>query len=496
MFCTTLLPHRLNAYQCSLLTAHRSHRLKSMFITTPCPQCGGEVEYLDEAQAIQCAYCGSLLHLVGTDEDRRYYMEPRADEEKIKKALALGFKKKKGIDIRFVGSRLVFFPYWWVKGMVFKWMLGRDANGEYVKKMKTRLLDHTFPAHTDIPIGPPTLGVRTSTMRVRAFNNEEMKKWGEPFKVTISHAAAVDYAEDIKDSTLSLGDGVFTEMEKSGLIGERYSLIYFPVWAFEVETPQGKAELFVDGISLSVIRMPQKTGPVMPALTDDVFAFEFKDVGFIPLKCPECGWDLPFHAYNVIHLCTTCGRSWRERRGTFQEVSYDVVKEQGERGDLFAYLPFWRFTVSLTAESTKITNMADFYRYLPMPRVMDWEKEEKKPIRFFIPAFRIKNIPVVSKFSTMLTSNQPVFSFTDKEVFIKSDVGDVFLSAQEAREMAELVLYALVPKGSRKAKEFVQQARMDVLEEQLAWLPFLEKGISYVEQTTGYALQKNAVEIH
>lgn len=467
-----------------------------MFITTPCPQCGGDVEYLDEAQAIKCEYCGSLLHLVGTDEDRRYYMEPRADEEKIKKALFLGFKKKKGIEIRFVESRLVFFPYWWVKGMVFKWMLGRDGDGEYVKKMKSRLLDHTFPAHTDIPIGPPTLGVRTSTMRVRAFNNEEMKKWGDPLKVTISHAAAVDYAEGIKGGTLSLGDGIFVEMEKAGLIGERYSLIYFPVWAFVVKTPQGEAELLVDGISLSVIRKPPNTAPVVPTLTEDVFAFEFNDVGFIPLKCPECGWDLPFHAYNVIHLCSTCGRAWREQRGSFQQISYEVIQQQGQRGDLFAYLPFWRFTVALETDQAKITTMADFYRNVPMPRVIDWEKEEQKPIRFFIPAFRIKNIPVVSKFSTMLTSNQPVFASTEKEVLLKGDVGDTFLSASEAVEMAELVLYALVPKGSKKAKEFVRQARIEVIQEQLFWLPFLEKGISYVEQTTGYALQKNAVEIH
>nr|MBP7324005.1 hypothetical protein [Deltaproteobacteria bacterium] len=65
-----------------------------MFILAPCPQCGGEIEFLDEAQATRCIYCGSLLHLVGTDEDRRYYLEPRVKEADIVTALREGFRKK------------------------------------------------------------------------------------------------------------------------------------------------------------------------------------------------------------------------------------------------------------------------------------------------------------------------------------------------------------------------------------------------------------------
>ncbi len=466
-----------------------------MFITTPCPQCGGEVEYLDEAQAIKCEYCGSLLHIVGAEEDRRYYLEPRSDLEQIKKALFQEFKKK-GTSIRFNNSRLVFFPYWWVKGMVFKWMLGRDEYGEYIKMLKTRFLDHTFPAHTKLPIGPPTIGIRTSAMRVRALNSEEMKKWGQPLTVTIPHSEAIQYAEHIKDSTLTLGDGITMEMEKAGLIGERYSLIYFPVWAFSIETPQGAAELFVDGLSLSVIRPPAGKGQQIPLLKDDVFAFECKDVGFIPLKCPVCGWDLPFHPHNVIHLCSTCGRAWRERGGSFHEVAYIVVEKKGHADDLFAYLPFWTFEVTLVSDATKLTTMADLYQYFPIPRVVDWKAEKQNPLRFYVPAFRIKNIPVVSKFATMFTSKQPECFLGEKESLLKHDVGDVFLSAAEALEMAEIVLYSMLPKGSRKAKEFLRHARLRVSKESLQWFPFVEKGISYIEQTTGYALQKAAVEIH
>jgi hypothetical protein len=268
------------------------------------------------------------------------------------------------------------------------------------------------------------------------------------------------------------------------------------VWAFSIETPQGPAELFVDGVSLSVVRISGEKGPFVPLLTDDVFAFEFENVTFIALKCPVCGWDLPFHPYSVIHLCSTCGRAWSERRGAFQEVAYHVVKRQDESQELFAYFPFWTIQVCLLSESAKLTTMADFYRYFPVPRVINWEEEKNKPIRFYIPAFRIKNIPVVNKFSAVLTRNQPEYSYSESDVLLEHDKGDVFLSAKEAREMAEIVLCSLVPKGSRKAKDLVNHGELRVVLEQLEWFPFREKGISYLDQTTGYALQKAAVEIH
>jgi len=468
-----------------------------MFILAPCPQCGGEIEFLDEAQATRCIYCGSLLHLVGTDEDRRYYLEPRVKEADIVTALREGFRKK-GTVIRFTYSRLVFYPYWWVKGMVFKWMLGKEWEGERFKVLKTRLLDHTFPAHTTIPVGPPTLGVRTSSLRVRAFNTKEMQQWGLPLPVTISHTQAVACAEEAKDYALTLDkDEAVTEMQKVSLIGERYSLIYLPVWTFAVKTPQGTAELFIDALSSSVIQVPRQQGAIIPLLNDEALGFEFQDTSFIPLRCPLCGWDLPFHPYNVIHLCSNCSRAWRERGGSFQEASFAVAKQtRGTCAGKKVYLPFWIFQTTLETPAANLTTMADFYQYFPVPRTIDWKREQTKPIMFYIPAFRIKNIPVVSKFSAMMTRLQPQYDYDEAAALINHDTGDVFLSSSEARQMAELVLYALVPITNRRARDLVSQARLTFTQERLELFPFLDKGASYLDQMTGYALQKNAVDIH
>ncbi|RLA93449.1 MAG: hypothetical protein DRG25_04505 [Deltaproteobacteria bacterium] len=474
-----------------------------MLIATPCPQCGGEIEFLEEAQAVKCQYCGSLLQVVGTDGVRKYYLEPKTDEERIKKALMKGLSQKKKLKINCLNSRLIFYPYWWVKGMVFKWFLGKKTiphklNGvpdtwENVKELKTHLFDHTFPANGEILLGPLSLGIRTSALRVRAFNQKEIEKWGFPLKETISYEQAKNYVEKQKGKVLKLKN-IDIEMEKVGLIGERYSLIFFPIWAFTISSSQGEAEILIDGVSHSVINIPQKEKrPLLLNLREKNFGFSQGDIRFIPYRCPICGWDFNFHPFNIIHLCTTCGRAWRERGGSYKEVPYKVAKGKGDQKKL--YLPFWTFRVFLIAPEEKVSTLDKFYHYFPIPRLIKKEKQ-RQPIKFYIPAFRIKNIPVVNKFSTLFTQHQPQTEYLEKEAILKHDFGDIFLSSKEAKEMAEILLFSLIPKNSRKAKKFVSQAQIRFSREQLEWYPFLEKGIFFREENTGFALQKGAVEVH
>jgi ribosomal protein S27E len=475
-----------------------------MLITTPCPQCGGEIGFSEEANAIKCDFCASILQMVGTEGVRRYYLEPKTDEEKIKKALARGFYKKKRIKIRFSDSRLIFYPYWWVKGMVFKWVLGKKTipskvsgipdTWENVKELKTRLLDHSFPANSDTLLGPYSLGIRTKTLRFRAFNRKEMEKWGSPLKRTVTHKHAVAHAEELKETALK-ARAVDVEMKKVGLIGEHYALVYFPIWAFSISSPRGDFELLVDGISHSVIRTPKKAKePLLATLGKDSFGFEQGDLGFIPFRCPVCGWDLPFHPYNIVHRCNTCGRAWREKGGSYREVAYRVIKGKGDRKEETTYLPFWTFTVSLVTSQVRIATLEEFYQYFPLPRLIEPEKQKRR-LKFYVPAFQIKNIPAVNKFSTLFTHNQPKSDYAPKDMMLDHEAGDVFLSLKEAKEMSEILLFSLIPKNSRKAKKFVSQAKIHFSHEHLEWHPFFEKGIYFREENTGFALQKGALEI-
>ena len=93
---------------------------------------------------------------------RRYYLVPSATEAQLKQALTKGFFKKKAATPRFERSRLIFCPYWWVKGMVFKWIFGKRTVPSLSGEMPERLngpvsktgVGATLPG-VQIPLSPP-----------------------------------------------------------------------------------------------------------------------------------------------------------------------------------------------------------------------------------------------------------------------------------------------------------------------------------------------------
>ena len=381
----------------------------------------------------------------------------------------------------------------------------------HFKELKTHLLDHTFPANQETPLGPPSLGVRTAALKVRAFNKKEMEHWGLPLKTNVPHSQAIAHAEEIKGSILKVSrnlqstslstssSSITVEMEKTGLIGEHYALIFAPIWVISVPSAQGKTDFLVDGLSHTVIKKPKaETEKLTTSLTPDKLGFEQGDLRFIPFRCPVCGWDFPFHPLNVVNLCTTCGRAWREKDGSYLEVPYNVVKKKEERRPII-YLPFWTFNVAVTTPEKKISTVDQFYQLFPPPRLFKPEKEQNRAIKFYIPAFRIKSIPRVNKFAALFTQNQPNLEYLEdhqkKDAVLNNTVGNVFLNPSESQEMAEIVLYSLIPTNSRKAKKFVSQAQLFFSGQQLEWHSFQETNYDFREENTGYAFQKKAIEL-
>jgi hypothetical protein len=216
---------------------------------------------------------------------------------------------------------------------------------------------------------------------------------------------------------------------------------------------------------------------------------------FIPFACPNCGWELAFRPHTTIHFCKSCARAWEERGGEYVPVPYRVVFKENLPGMTFKYLPFWHLTVNIATPEKTYHTAKDFYELFPVPKVWDPNVLKDKTISFYIPAFKIRNAALVDRFSSQLTKAQPTFAEHDPESIEELDLSDVWLSLNEAKEMAHVLMYSLTWEHHRKTKDVVKNASLQFPEATLLCLPFRDKGIYLREAETDFALQKNALDL-
>src|SRR5512139_4319087 len=90
-----------------------------------CPQCGGTIDFLEEAQVIHCNFCGSNLLVAGREGVLRYVLPPRISEAKKAQALALEYLQRSGKRSSRIGETYLFYaPFWRIQGIIYRWVFG------------------------------------------------------------------------------------------------------------------------------------------------------------------------------------------------------------------------------------------------------------------------------------------------------------------------------------------------------------------------------------
>jgi hypothetical protein len=472
-----------------------------MDIILNCPQCSAEVSLEEDASVFRCQFCDSVLMPTGRNEVQSFFFPPKGTKAQVGEALLKALARKQMGRMQMGDAELVYAPYWRVAGLLFQHAFGKiyentlygGTSYDYFKKLRAVAYDRTFPAFTSDHWEVFSLGLRAEVMKMWPYNKEKMGKEALVIEEDIPLEEAAKMALQTPYPG-GAGDREKIELLKTELIGERYSLVYFPFYCFSMTQEGNEIHLLVDALShkvvkgrLSISELKEQSG------REEV---PYRPLHFIPFKCPNCGWDLPYRPKARIHLCRTCGRAWQEMGEAFQEVSYNVVlPEESARPDAFTYLPFWRLTINIMTPSRQYNNLKDFYDLFPLPRVMDTELLEKRPIHFFIPAFRIRNAAAVDRFAVQVARNQPEFNVAETEEFRDIRAADVWLAMDEAVEMAHILLYSMIPKRAKKTRKEVQDAQLRLNESHLIWLPFVEKGIFLREVYHDFAIQKNCLEL-
>jgi len=462
---------------------------------------------LEETQVIRCQFCGSSLLVAGREGVLRYVIPPKIPDAQEAKAKALEALRGAGkLSFRILQTFLFYAPFWRMQGMVYRWIFGLKAMKveiqagvpppmERLKVLLSRVLDHTIAGYEGIEIGLNTLGLRAQALPLQPFGPEHLEQRNAFLPLEVPLGLAQAEAEGF--SQIILGpEGLVPEVILHRLVGRSFSVIFSPLWYLEIEQGQKRNVVLIDALGGSVISVLPDGSPIPQKLAGEESrkSFTFSQICFLPFRCPNCGWEFPFRPLSVLHFCPTCRRLFRERNGEWVEMGYFTIPPRpGHSTEKLLWVPFWRFKTIMESAAERFENMAALYQLAPPPRVVNPEREARRPIYFYIPAVKFRNPQLVHNLGSRLTFLQPEVkaeSFPDGSHPFTAGGS---LPERDAQEMGPVILGALIPQGSRKARAWLKDCQVELKEPQILYFPFAQADLFWKELSTGLSFQRNAL---
>ncbi|MFP3871087.1 MAG: hypothetical protein ACLFVT_09450, partial [Syntrophobacteria bacterium] len=396
-----------------------------MNVVIDCPQCGGDITFDEELEVVRCPYCDSLHQLSGKSNIPRFMIAPRWSEAECRRRVMELLGRKKSLRLKKRQLRLVHAPYWRSKGMVFHWLLGKkqkfsrsSCKGSWddVKELKTKAFDLSFPAYKNISLGLQSLGIRTAAMPLRLYHPSRLCNNEVVLPTEVSPQEALErsngfLAFGLNESSLRV------EVQETRFVGEVYSIVYFPFWLLEMGAGDTTCLLVIDGVA-NKVRQTLWRQDVSSFFSGQQPKPDLGGLGtlhLIPCRCPVCGWDFPFSARSKIHLCPTCSRAWAEENGTYRQVEYQLAAAGRDCGHPVRYLPFWNLQTLIHTSQGSLRVRKDLRKLAPGLEATGKKANGSIPIRFLIPAFKIKSMRSLSRFATLFFRSPPETGLRRKE---------------------------------------------------------------------------------
>jgi ribosomal protein S27E len=472
-----------------------------------CPQCGGTIDFLEEAQVIHCRFCGTDLLVAGREGVLRYVISPLVGEERKARLLALEHLLKSGKRSPRAGETFLFYaPFWRMQGTIYRWVFGLKPLKvqveagvpppmERFKVLLVRVMDHTIPGYSSLDLGLGSLGVRPQVLRLRPFSPEHLEKRDSflplEFPLEEMQAEAGHYADYFFQA-----ENLISEVTLQKIVGLRFSVIYFPLWYVDCSHEGGREILLLDAVGRSPVQTIPDGSPILSKLKGNETrkSFRFSELHFLPFRCPNCGWAFPFQPLSLLHFCPTCRHLFRERDGEWAELAYSVIPSpEAPPPKNPLWVPFWRCRTRLESKGEAMENMADLYHLAPPPRVVDGERESRRPIYFYVPAVKFRNPKTIHNLGSRLTFVQPDLNLGSFEDGSHPLTVGGSLGVEDAREMGLMILGALIPQANRKARTWIQECRVELEDPRLLYFPFSRVDLFWKERTTGISFQHNAL---
>jgi LSD1 subclass zinc finger protein len=408
--------------------------VSELVVSTECPTCAAPLDFTAGVNAIRCGHCGATLLVTGRKQTLAYTIAVRTTA-----ARAMARVREASGRPPHGPARLYFVPYYRLTGHEFRWQRPPDpsqtareaavaaivtrverragraadeleatlvwASGFLARlfgddegpprvvvpavprpagsvslgasrarrgpalAFQDRYVDRSFLAADAGEIGLPSLGVRTGVLKVALFRRAALERQGRVAPVDMAVDAALATGMDAPDA-----DAVVHRT----VIGRVLSIIYFPVWVVARDAGPTSPLAVVDGVAETVTALEAPAS--LAARLDRAGDGEREIVGFRPLLCPNCGWDLPVAAEDVIFVCAQCLRTWQIHGARLSAVPAEVADVPAAgRSPEVRHLPFWVFETDGT------------------------------PARLFAPAFRFRRLKVLSDLARSFSRTQPAY---------------------------------------------------------------------------------------
>ncbi len=432
-----------------------------VFISTECSQCGGIINLEEGTNAVKCPYCNSSFLITGYDKVLTYYISNKAAERRSTiQTLVYRHLLTYPDPYRIVDINLFFLPFYRLRGKTFQLFpeFHADFVGSYTtnvnrSKVKTSYLDKSFLATRLKGLPLYSLGIRTSVLQLKLFKSGTLAEKGKVYPVDFGIEKAMEIG--LKNNLDNGSD--------ARVISKILSIVYAPFWEVNVKGIGRSFSIILDGLGETIT---DENAPFQ-CLTENLREEEkktFPTITFHALKCPNCGWDIPADSRLYVFVCDNCRWIWECGTDGFREVRGTLAQPHPENElPEMTYLPFWVFPARTGTE-----------HHMPKGTTIT---------KHFIPAFKVRDLSVIYRLSTIFTNVQPELDLASLSGDSSSSrIEGAVMRWEDARELSDLFA------GNGTEKAGIPLEREET--RQIIWLPFYEKGIYLRDAILNSGIQK------
>ncbi len=475
--------------------AVKNYSNQNYTVEIPCPQCSAPVTIEETDHILTCQYCRTRVAL-SYEDYYRYCILPREP----------------------IPEDIFYVPFWRLRGLYY------SINNIEIRK---KVVDTNIQS-CPIPHMPYSLGVRCQTLTLHPIRpkmngtflqpqitkQESLKKIEEMvnvskkiqnnlaevsvpppqilppwallkkrelplniFKVELNNLSIKSPSED---HAIELMQKEKFETESSKIksesltefIGETVSMIYFPVYI--------KKNYLYDG----VLHIPFSQHPVK---ANDLKSFKQDSINwkldFIPLNCPECGWELPAQRDSILFPCKYCSNSWILYKNQFKKCNMAVVESEKECS---IYMPFWKMIVAIKGLVEK-TYSDQIKRTFHIQ--LDTSEQDRIETVFWSPAFKLAP-DIFIQIARNVSTHNPKLEY-------KRDISEnhLFPTTLPASETLKSIRLIIAHMAESKENVFSLLPKLQVHPKQamIVYLPFKMRGVELIQEDMHFSFFHSAI---